>query len=367
MLRSLLRLSTKLLIILLFCQASSWAVNISSINVTGEDYNTITLWKDAVGGVLTTVERAHCFDDQGALSESSIDFSGNTVGATFYFEITAPPGERWTDFGGTFPTGESGTGFRLNAATGERDHGITNSSTDDFLRINYIAILYNSNAGGFRSCVNLSGQAIVSYIILKQGPNIGNNSNGINVGGGKAPNGDKTIVKNCIVNYWIGSNSNAMFGSGGDRSTEFYNCTVSSVTRGFASAFLDSDFYNCISSASILGFAVENSVSDYNFSMDDSADGANSIHGNTDGKTIDFVDQTFGSWDLHLQSTSYAIDAGSTTVHDVGVDIDGDSRPQGAEFDMGADEFVAAAAAPSGAAIPQTRSSGFINRLGSPF
>jgi len=42
--------------------------------------------------------------------------------------------------------------------------------------------------------------------------------------------------------------------------------------------------------------------------------------------------------DFHLMASSPAIDAGTPVA--VTTDIDGDARPQGLGYDMGADEFV---------------------------
>jgi len=92
--------------------------------------------------------------------------------------------------------------------------------------------------------------------------------------------------------------------------------------------------------------------SDYNFSEDDTAPGANSIHGASDSKTPDFVDTGSGTEDFHLQSTSDAIGTGVGPSSDSDVptlDIDGDTR-SGATTDIGADLYVAAG--PSGANTP---------------
>jgi hypothetical protein len=56
--------------------------------------------------------------------------------------------------------------------------------------------------------------------------------------------------------------------------------------------------------------------------------------------------------DFHLQSTSPAIDKG-TTISTIGTDFDGNVRPQGAAFDIGAFEVLSGStssrpAAPTG-------------------
>lgn len=85
-----------------------------------------------------------------------------------------------------------------------------------------------------------------------------------------------------------------------------------------------------------------NASSDYNFSKDDTAPGTNSIHGDTDSKTPDFVSTTSGSEDFAIASTSDAIDAGVGPSSDSNVlteDIAGTTR-SGTTCDIGAFEFV---------------------------
>ena len=56
------------------------------------------------------------------------------------------------------------------------------------------------------------------------------------------------------------------------------------------------------------------------------------------GTTIDADPLFFSSTDFHLQPASPAIDAG-LTFKDVPYDFDGNARPNGTAYDIGADEF----------------------------
>lgn len=96
----------------------------------------------------------------------------------------------------------------------------------------------------------------------------------------------------------------------------------------------DADF-----SASVTGGSLS-----YNFSKDDTAGtGTGCIRGDTDGKTPDFVSTTDNSEDLHLQSSSDAIDAGigpGSAAYVSALDFDGNTRA-GATCAIGADEYAA--------------------------
>lgn len=129
-----------------------------------------------------------------------------------------------------------------------------------------------------------------------------------------------------------------------------YNCSVINCGNatypygGYYSGYGTFTCYNCVAcDCNDLDFKANSGhtiTGDYNFSKDDSAPGANSIHGTTDGKTVDFVNTSGGTEDLHLQSTSDAIGVGtddpSGGLYDD--DIDGDTRSS--TWDIGADEYV---------------------------
>ncbi|GAG83783.1 unnamed protein product, partial [marine sediment metagenome] len=43
----------------------AYAETVSTINKSGEDYDTLTLWEDAKDGVLSDIQTASCYDDDG--------------------------------------------------------------------------------------------------------------------------------------------------------------------------------------------------------------------------------------------------------------------------------------------------------------
>ena len=146
-----------------------------------------------------------------------------------------------------------------------------------------------------------------------------------------------------------------------------YNFSGSSAVGIYANAWLstatlyayNNTIYNSYSGCEIYGSSVlvaKNNISynnttdfsgtfdassNYNFSKDATAPGAQSIHGTADGKTPDFVNTGAGTEDFHLQSTSDAIGVGTDNPGSglYSTDIDGQTRTS--TWDIGADEYVA--------------------------
>jgi len=91
---------------------------------------------------------------------------------------------------------------------------------------------------------------------------------------------------------------------------------------------------------------------DYNCTSDNSAPGSNSIKNKTAYDV--FADTTQATLDLHLKTNSVCIDSGTDLSADsdlpFNTDVEGDTRPQGDAWDMGADEWVTAG---EGGAVPR--------------
>lgn len=92
--------------------------------------------------------------------------------------------------------------------------------------------------------------------------------------------------------------------------------------------------------------------SDYNGCSDTTCNGGNDITGLT---TSIFASVTGGSEDLHIVEGVSVIDEGDTLGSIYNVDIDGEDRPEGSAYDMGADEYVG-----GGGGEPPTEGSKFI-------
>lgn len=209
---------------------------------------------------------------------------------------------------------------------------------EDFVKFKGLQIL-QSHATQHGGCLNVatptsSPEYDISYCILR---NTANGERGIeaNASSTQTIRVWNTIIYDCNQGMHSAFNSNI--------SWILYNITVSGCDVG-----VNAQSSNVVTSINSLiydnttDFANSTqSGSDYNFSKDDTAPGGNSIHGDTDGMTPDFVNTGAGTEDFHIQSTSDAIDAG---IDDPGSglfldDIDGGIRTS--PWDIGADEFVA--------------------------
>ena len=291
---------------------------------------------------------AECYDDDGALTDGDMSINGLTTNTTSYMKITVPEGERHN---GILSDGSSGNGFRLNtpnAQSGPRNLDL--SSIIEWAQIKVNAVTNNDRWG------------IQDFYIARNNIVVGHTTNGTN--GiqyvSSSLDGVGYILNNIIYDFGQGDNyciytnfetvyveNNTCFNSAG-RGIYIHG---NSGSVGF--------WYNNIS--------MGNTSSDFekggsqpltktnNASEDATATGTNSLNSGsgTPPTTADFVSVTGGSEDLHLASGAVEIDAGTNLGTTSGVNFDIDGRDRDAEgdvWDIGADEFVAAA--PTGGNIP---------------
>jgi len=142
---------------------------------------------------------------------------------------------------------------------------------------------------------NLAGEVQVSDCVIKGLPN----SHGIYT---ISKSGVAQVLKVWNILIYDSNRGIYIFGNtGGSNDAYIYNCTIYNCTYGVIQSFGDVYVYNVL--------AYNNSMADFlgtfaggsnNFSKDDSAPGANSIHGDTDSKEPYFVSTTGGSEDFHI-------------------------------------------------------------------
>jgi hypothetical protein len=146
------------------------------------------------------------------------------------------------------------------------------------------------------------------------------------------------IVQSCIGRGIVTWNETAA------TNTKIYNNTVDGCT--------DSGIHV---GSNMSGALVRNNMSTFNGGGGFTNNGSSTTFGfnlctssgtgcTTVSPTPNYVDRT-GTFDFHLQSTSPAINAG-TTLTEVPLDFEGTVRPQGAAYDIGADEVLAAGPPP---------------------
>jgi len=303
----------------------------------GGDYTTLFDW-EAQNLDLVTLDQIQVAeidgDWTGVADTSTVIIDGWTTDATHYIRIYTTASARhdgvWDD-----------SKYRLKSPANNTNLTIS----DPYVRIEGLQI--ESVSTGYRSAVSIGeANSTIAYNIIRQ-TSAGTSCDGVSI---SDADGTGFKIYNNIVYGFTGFGIYINSAAGG---TEVYNNTIYGCGTGILASYLKYPivkdvlaYNNTTDFGANLG-----PTSDYNFSKDATAPGANSIHGDADGKTPDFVSTTSGSEDFHLQSTSDAIgvgtdDPGSGLYSD---DIDGEARTS--VWDMGADEYISGAPPP--AYIPQ--------------
>jgi len=285
---------------------------ICTINKTGEDYNTISLWESAKDGDLVTdkqIRTAEIYDDDGDLV-GELTIAGSTTSADYYMKVTAPVGERHD--------GTLGSGVTIDA----------NSTTNGIIvDDNYVVIewLIVENAAYNKYCIYSGGDTslTVRNCIIYQGSNKGllAVSNTSVYFYNNIVYDNNASVDQCIQVYNVSTGN-------------IYNNTMYNCKKGY-SGNKGANVKNNIAIGNTTDFEFGTATHDYNVSEDATADGANSL---TTGSDSDFVSVTGGSEDLHLALGAVAIDEGDDLGSTYETDIDGDTRS--GTWDIGADEYI---------------------------
>lgn len=309
----------------------------------GYDYASLDAWEGGMQKHLPNADEisiAKCRSTGGTADTTGCVVTGWTTDATRYIKIWTDTGESYRHAGKWV----AGNKYRLEVAG-----GICLEFNEDFCRVDGLMIFANA-AGGHgieMSSVGSDAQHYYSNNIIK-----GNRTNTQSDHAGIRINDSSGIecwAWNNII-YDFEDNGDARSGgivlarSGGD--IYLYNNTCTENRLGIEENAEGGVYcFNCLSynNSSVDFSGAYEAVSDYNFSKDDTAPEAagNSIHGDTDGKTADFVDA--GNDDFHIDSTSDAIGEGTDDPQASGLytdDIDQETRTSA--WDIGADEYIVA-------------------------
>ncbi len=153
----------------------------------------------------------------------------------------------------------------------------------------------------------------------------------------------RCTITNCII-----AGNTAVWGGGIGIVDAFgpvkvTNCTITGNTASFGSVMDINDSNATITNCILWGGKIRIALGPTRIPQfkycdieDDEITHPTIIH--SDPRFMDVSDPSPVNWDLHLQSSSPCIDTG-TSKGAPNHDIDGDSRPQGAGYDMGADEY----------------------------
>ncbi len=278
-------------------------------------YNDFQGWETARQGNLVSDNRqetAVAYDDGDFTPGSTITIDGSTTDATHYMMITVASGQRHS--------GRFGAGALIDLANAAS----AIAANDDYTRIEWLQLYQFSGASNRAGVVVAAGNVLVQNVIA-------NDFGAGTPGNGVLCNSGSVTVRNCILH----AGGNALVTSGGTMTAQ--NCTAGDLlgygvrnTSGTLTAT------NTIAVVAVGGCFSGTITQSYNMSSDATASGTGSL---TNVNAADeFVNVNPGSYDLHLKSGSGAIDAGTDLSGSFTGDIDAETRPVGAAWDIGADE-----------------------------
>jgi len=313
---------------------------VSTINKTGEDYNTLTLWEDAKDGDLVTgtrQETAECYNDDGVLDDR-LGIDGSTTNSTYYMKVTVPIVERHD--------GTAGSGFCITPSGYISNNGGVIMLVDTYSVLEWVEITgWQGQYGGSYDGVSCSNnlQCTVRNCLIHDDIDTTTTANirGISLAN------NHTITNNIIYNI----------GDEGIKQTEnnsiskyIYNNTVYNYNEdnGGATGIYGAGSGDVIKNNLVIAgtnggncFSFNGGSHNYNASSDATATGTNSLDSGdaSPPNTSDFESVTGGSEDLHLSSGAVEINKGFDLGTIANIDIDNrDRNAKGDIWDIGADE-----------------------------
>jgi hypothetical protein len=305
---------------------------IKSIKASGGDYTTIAAWLASIPADLVSANQRHIGElyNETYTITATIDISGHTVDATRYIWLRANSAAKHI---GKAKVAGVYTGACIKTTSVEMIW-----PDDDYTRVSGLIFdqastsdlnIFSVASGGY-------GRRVFDNILIRTA---GSNT-------GKAVDWWASNVTNDNQFY-----NNIVYGEGSYKFATGLNIyrlyinnnTVYNCTTGIALGGTNASYHN---NNIVMGcttcFSGTYAGSDYNMSSDATAPGAHSLINKTSSNQ--FVSLTSGAEDLQLKAGADAINAG-TDLSALGfsTDIIGTSRPQGAAWDIGASEYVAAA------------------------
>tara|TARA_R100000808_G_C2140243_1_gene148056 strand:- start:127 stop:1272 length:1146 start_codon:yes stop_codon:yes gene_type:complete len=369
------------------------ATIVKSIGATGRDYTTVDAWEadldeSSIYSAGDTAQGEMYADSTFEISSTIDIFNGGTIGL-YHRTLTAAAGERHDGTANTgvrilcTNTGSNVTMINCNNAVGDADSGGTDQRGNQISYIEFDAnekkirqAVQLSNYNGIQQClihgvrftnsynitsaVNMVGKQtwVCNNILYDVFCDSGTGRNQWGVYGIYADNNDWMVVTNNTI-YGVKTDADQGGFARGGYASGIYMKNGGSLQRVYNNIVMDTLSENTTDE---LDFRTLTSTTytDRNYSSDTSAPGATNYRSESAADT--FVSTSAGSEDFHLKSGANAIGTGKDcgTRETVGgrpmpyplytwpVDIDGRDRDtEGDTWDIGADQYVAAASAQS--------------------
>jgi hypothetical protein len=281
------------------------------------------------------------YDDGDFTSNVAID--GYTTDATYFITLTVAGAADVASGVSQRHDGTAGSGVLFDGANLTSGVAIN----DDYTQFEWFEIIRTGGANG-RPAVGVenASNVILDHLLIH------NYTTGLASYGIKGADNSSFTARNCII---YDGQSTGIRLNGTPSTATVQNCTVYGITgTGISQDAGTLTVTNSISMGNTTDFS--GGTQSYNMSSDATATGTGSLINKV---TADqFVSITGGSEDLHLKAGSDAINVGTDLSGSFTHDIDADSRPIGAQWDIGADETSASAGPPATAHWPFDEGSG---------